>query len=48
MRLELISCRYREGKFPIDKLMKLMPADDFQKGLHEMHEGSTIKPILCW
>lgn len=30
---------YREGKFPIDKLMKLMPADDFKQALHEMHTG---------
>jgi hypothetical protein len=28
--------------------MKLMPADDFEKALHEMHDGTTIKPILVW
>lgn len=28
---------YREGRFPIDKLMKLMPAEDFEQGLKEMH-----------
>lgn len=39
---------YREGRFPIDKLMKLMPAEDFKQALHEMHQGSTIKPILTW
>lgn len=39
---------YREGKFPIDRLMKLMPADDFKQALHEMHTGETIKPILTW
>ncbi|USW50378.1 Putative alcohol dehydrogenase, zinc-type, GroES-like superfamily, NAD(P)-binding domain superfamily [Septoria linicola] len=39
---------YREGRFPIDKLMKLMPADDFNQALHEMHTGETIKPILTW
>lgn len=39
---------YREGKFPIDKLAKFMPADDFEQGLKEMHDGTTIKPILCW
>ncbi|KAF7193581.1 Aryl-alcohol dehydrogenase [Pseudocercospora fuligena] len=39
---------HREGKFPVDKLMKLMPADDFEKALHEMHTGETIKPILTW
>lgn len=39
---------HREGRFPIDRLMKLMPADDFQQALHEMHTGETIKPILTW
>lgn len=39
---------YREGKFPFDKLIKLMPADEFEKGLHEMHTGETIKPVLTW
>ena len=37
---------YREGKFPFDKLMKFMPADEFEQGLKEMHDGTTIKPIL--
>jgi len=39
---------YREGRFPIDRLMKLVPADDFEKALQEMHSGETIKPILMW
>ena len=39
---------YRDGKFPFDKLMKLIPADEFEQGLKEMHDGSTIKPILVW
>jgi Zn-dependent alcohol dehydrogenase len=39
---------YREGKFPFDKLMKRIPADDFEQGLKEMHEGTTIEPILIW
>ncbi|CAK3798693.1 Aryl-alcohol dehydrogenase [Lecanosticta acicola] len=39
---------YREGKFPIDRLMKLIPADQFHEALHEMHTGETIKPILTW
>lgn len=38
----------KEGKFPVDKMMKLMPADQFEKALQEMHEGTTIKPIVCW
>ncbi|TKX20988.1 S-(hydroxymethyl)glutathione dehydrogenase-like protein 1 [Elsinoe australis] len=39
---------YREGRFPIDKFSKFMDAAEFQKGLHEMHTGETIKPILLW
>nr|POE62401.1 aryl-alcohol dehydrogenase [Quercus suber] len=39
---------YREGRFPIDKLVKFFAAEDFDVGLKEMHEGTTIKPILCW
>jgi len=39
---------YREGRFPLDKMMKLMKAEEFEKGLAEMHDGTTIKPIICW
>ena len=39
---------YREGKFPFDKLIKLMPAEEFENGLHEMHTGVTVKPVLTW
>jgi Zn-dependent alcohol dehydrogenase len=39
---------YRDGKFPIEKLMKFMPAEEFERALHEMHTGETIKPILTW
>ncbi|WPH02230.1 Hypothetical protein R9X50_00508600 [Acrodontium crateriforme] len=39
---------YREGRFPIDKLTKLMPLADYDKALAEMHDGTTIKPILTF
>ncbi|KAH7398554.1 hypothetical protein BKA66DRAFT_521374 [Pyrenochaeta sp. MPI-SDFR-AT-0127] len=39
---------YRQGKFPIEKLAKTYPAEDFEKALHDMHTGATIKPILLW
>lgn len=39
---------YREGKFPIDRMVKFMKADDFEQALKEMHDGLTIKPVLCW
>lgn len=46
-KLTLIA-RYREGKFPIDKFSKFIPAAEFDRGLKEMHEGGTIKPIMIW
>ena len=39
---------YKDGKFPIDKLMNFIPADDYQQALKEMRDGVTIKPILTW
>ena len=39
---------YREGKFPIDRLVKYFSADDFETALKEMHNGETIKPVLVW
>lgn len=39
---------YREGKFPIDKIVKTFPANEFGQALHEMHTGSTIKPVLLF
>lgn len=39
---------YRDGKFPVDKLVQFMKADEFERGLKEMHDGQTIKPILLW
>ncbi|QDS77101.1 hypothetical protein FKW77_000759 [Venturia effusa] len=39
---------YREGKFPIGKLMKTFKADEFMEAIHEMHTGKTIKPVIVW
>lgn len=39
---------YKEGKLPIDRLIKFFPVDEFPKALQEMHDGSTIKPVLLW
>lgn len=46
--LMFIVIRYRDGKFPFDKLTKFMPAAEFEQGLKEMHDGTTIKPIMIW
>ena len=39
---------YREGRFPVDKLVKVMKAEDWNQAIEEMHEGSTIKPVITW
>ncbi|OQV09754.1 Alcohol dehydrogenase GroES-like domain-containing protein [Cladophialophora immunda] len=39
---------YRSGRFPIDKLVKYFPVENFQEALHEMEAGTAIKPILIW
>lgn len=39
---------YREGRFPVDKLTKVFEAEDFENSLKEMHDGTTIKPIIRW
>ncbi|KAF2087647.1 NAD(P)-binding protein [Saccharata proteae CBS 121410] len=39
---------YRQGQFPVEKLVKYFPAEEFNKALAEMHSGEAIKPILLW
>ncbi|KAG8160874.1 hypothetical protein KVR01_009138 [Diaporthe batatas] len=39
---------YRAGRFPVDKLVKFYPAEDFQKAVRDMEDGSVIKPVLIW
>lgn len=39
---------YREGKFPLEKIVKFMPAKDFEQAIEEMHEGGTVKPVILW
>ena len=39
---------YREGKLPLEKLEKFFQVEEFELARKEMHEGSTIKPVLLW
>ncbi|KAJ5110025.1 alcohol dehydrogenase [Penicillium argentinense] len=39
---------YRDGKFPIDKLIDFFDATDFGQALGKLHTGETIKPVLMW
>ncbi|MGE3744445.1 MAG: NAD(P)-dependent alcohol dehydrogenase [Sphingomonadaceae bacterium] len=37
---------YRQGSFPIDKLMKTYRLEDINKAVHDQHDGKVIKAIL--
>ena len=39
---------YREGKLPLEKLEKFFKVEEFDTARKEMHDGSTIKPVLLW
>lgn len=39
---------WREGRFPVDKLVKFFPADKYEEAISEMKTGETIKPVLVW
>lgn len=37
---------YREGRLPVDKLVKFYDFKDIEKAFHDSHTGVTIKPVL--
>ena len=39
---------WREGKFPIEKLVKYYPVQDALQALHGMESGVAIKPVIVW
>lgn len=39
---------WREGKFPIEKIVKFYPVKDALEALHGMESGVAIKPVLVW
>ncbi|EAW12020.1 NAD(P)-dependent alcohol dehydrogenase [Aspergillus clavatus NRRL 1] len=39
---------YRHGNFPIDKLVTFVAAEEYQRALAGLHDGTIIKPILVW
>ncbi|KAM0541237.1 hypothetical protein ACHAPJ_013325 [Fusarium lateritium] len=39
---------YREGNFPIDKLISFYKPDDFETALGDMKSGKAVKPIILW
>ncbi|OCK78337.1 NAD(P)-binding protein, partial [Lepidopterella palustris CBS 459.81] len=39
---------YRDGKLPIDKLVKFYPVKDFESAIADMKSTVTVKPVLVW
>lgn len=39
---------WREGKFPIERLVKFYPVTEALQALHGMESGAAIKPVLVW
>ncbi|GAA5910402.1 NAD(P)-dependent alcohol dehydrogenase [Sporobolomyces salmoneus] len=39
---------YKEGKFPIDRLSKLYPVEEWDKAVEAMKSGEVIKPIVTF
>lgn len=38
----------RAGDFPVDKIVKVYDYKDFEKALHDLHEGTVVKPVIQW
>lgn len=38
----------RNGEFPVEKLVKVYDYKDMEKALHDLHEGTAIKPVIQW
>jgi len=39
---------YREGKFPIEKLVRHYPVEQFQQAFDDSSSGVSVKPVLIW
>ncbi|KAJ8071411.1 hypothetical protein OCU04_001732 [Sclerotinia nivalis] len=39
---------YKNGKFPIDRMVKTYKVDDFAQAISDMDSGKTVKPVLLW
>jgi aryl-alcohol dehydrogenase len=37
---------YKEGKFPIDRIIKFYDFKDINQAFADVHSGATIKPIV--
>ncbi|KAL7943565.1 GroES-like protein [Trichoderma barbatum] len=39
---------YKQGKFPVDKLSKVYPAENLDQALDDLKSGKVVKPVLSW
>ncbi|KAF7621470.1 hypothetical protein AFLA_011771 [Aspergillus flavus NRRL3357] len=39
---------YREGRFPVDQLVRYFDAAEYKQALKGMKEGTAVKPVLVW
>ncbi|KAH7246746.1 chaperonin 10-like protein [Fusarium tricinctum] len=39
---------YRDGLFPINKLISFYKPEDFETALEDMRSGRTVKPVILW
>lgn len=39
---------WKEGIFPVEKLVKFFPFEDYENALKVMGSGDVVKPILVW
>ncbi|KAJ0158579.1 Aryl-alcohol dehydrogenase [Colletotrichum tanaceti] len=39
---------WREGKFPVEKLVKVFDAPDFASAVEAMKRGDVVKPVIAW
>jgi Zn-dependent alcohol dehydrogenase len=39
---------HRQGKLPLEKIIKYYDVKDFQSALHDAHSGKTVKAVLLW
>lgn len=38
----------KEGDFPVEKIVTIYDYKDFDKALHDLHEGKVVKPVIQW
>jgi Zn-dependent alcohol dehydrogenase len=40
--------RMKEGKLPLEKIVKFYQAEDFEGAIRDMQSGQTVKPVILW